>query len=57
LVILLKVAITFGFYQGAVQRLFLLVPWIWIGVTGLQLYFLTKKTEMNEKCLMGDDKK
>lgn len=27
-----------GDYQGAAQRAFLAVPWIWIGVTGLQLY-------------------
>jgi len=26
-------------YQGAVQRLFLAVPWIWIMVTGIKLYF------------------
>jgi len=25
-------------YQGAVQRLFLAVPWIWIGASGVQLY-------------------
>ncbi len=40
-VILLKVAmIYFVDYQGAFQRLFLAVPWIWIGITGLKLYYL-----------------
>jgi hypothetical membrane protein len=43
LVILLKVAmIYFVDYQGAFQRLFLAVPWIWIGITGLKLYYLEK---------------
>jgi hypothetical membrane protein len=45
LVILLKVAITYyPDYQGLAQRAFLAVPWIWIGITGLKLYYLTKKT-------------
>ncbi len=42
-IILLKVAMTYYVdYQGAVQRLFLAVSWIWIGVTGVKLYYLTK---------------
>ena len=41
LVILLKVAILYGFYPGLSQRAFLLVSWIWIGVTGLKLYSLS----------------
>jgi hypothetical membrane protein len=45
LVILLKVAILYGFYPGLSQRAFLLVSWIWIGVTGLKLYSLS---EMND---------
>lgn len=49
LVILLKVAITFGIYPGLAQRAFLIVPWIWIGITGLKLYALSKETEMKEK--------
>lgn len=45
LVILLKVAISYyPDYQGLAQRAFLTVPWIWIGITGLKLYYLTKKT-------------
>jgi hypothetical membrane protein len=40
-VILLKIAmIYFINYQGAFQRLFLAVPWIWIGITGLKFYYL-----------------
>ncbi len=31
-------------YPGAAQRIFLAVPWLWIEVTGLKLYFLTAKT-------------
>jgi hypothetical membrane protein len=43
--ILLQVAISdFAAYQGLAQRLFLAVPWIWVGVTGLILYsFLRNK--------------
>lgn len=33
-----------GDYQGAAQRAFLAVPWIWIEVTGLQLYSLVTST-------------
>ena len=29
-------------FQGGVQRLFLAVPWIWIGASGVKLYFTTK---------------
>jgi hypothetical protein len=44
LVILLKVAMTYYIeYKGAAQRAFLAVPWLWIGITGLKLYYLTKK--------------
>ena len=43
LVILLKVAMLFGIYLGLAQRAFLIVPWIWIGLTGLKLYLLSKK--------------
>ncbi len=35
--IVFKIAIG-GAYQGAAQRGFLAVPWIWVGVTGLQVY-------------------
>ena len=42
LVILLKVAILYGFYPGLSQRTFLLVSWIWIGITGIKLYSLTR---------------
>ena len=42
LVILLKVAILYGFYPGLSQRAFLLVSWIWIGITGLKLYSLSE---------------
>ncbi len=49
LVILLKVAILYGIYPGLVQRAFLIVPWIWIGITGLKLYSLQKKYTL-EKC-------
>lgn len=39
LVIMLKIAmIYFVDYQGLVQRAFLAVPWIWIGISGLKLY-------------------
>ncbi len=37
-----------GDYQGLAQRAFLTVPWIWIEVTGLKLYFLVKRTEMKK---------
>jgi hypothetical membrane protein len=44
LLILLRAAILYyPEYQGAAQRAFLAVPWIWIGITGLKLYYLTKK--------------
>jgi hypothetical membrane protein len=44
LVILLRVSMAYFLdYQGAVQRLFLAVPWIWIGITGLKLYYLNQK--------------
>ncbi len=43
LVILLKIAILYDIYPGLIQRAFLLVAWIWIGVTGLQLYKLSLK--------------
>lgn len=42
LVILLKVAILYGIYPGLSQRAFLLVSWIWIGVTGLKLYIISQ---------------
>ena len=42
LVIFLKVAILYGFYPGLSQRAFLLVSWIWIGITGLKLYSLSR---------------
>ena len=41
LVIWLKVAMTYGIYPGLSQRAFLLVPWIWIGITGIKLYSLS----------------
>ena len=43
LVILLKVAMLYGFYPGLSQRAFLIVSWIWIGVTGIKLYTSTQK--------------
>ena len=43
LVILLKVAMLYGIYPGLSQRAFLIVSWIWIGVTGIKLYTLTQK--------------
>ncbi len=42
LVIWLKVAMTYGIYPGLSQRAFLIVPWIWIGITGIKLYSLSK---------------
>jgi hypothetical membrane protein len=45
LVILLKVAILYGIYPGLSQRAFLILSWVWIGVTGIKLYLLTKKSE------------
>jgi hypothetical membrane protein len=46
LLLVLRVAIsTSGDYQGAAQRAFLAVPWIWIALTGLKLYSLNKRTE------------
>lgn len=43
LLILLRVAISTGSdYQGAAQRAFLAVPWIWIEITALKLYSLIK---------------
>ena len=45
-VILLKVTMTYYVdYQGAAQRLFLAVPWLWIGITGVKLYYLTTKAD------------
>ena len=46
LVILLKIAILYGFYPGLTQRLFLLVSWIWVGITGIKLYRLTPKMNL-----------
>ncbi|MGB7969116.1 MAG: DUF998 domain-containing protein [Methanobacterium sp.] len=43
LVIFLKVAILYGFYPGLSQRVFLIVSWAWIGITGIKLYRLTHK--------------
>ena len=43
LVILLKIAILYGFYPGLTQRVFLIVSWLWVGVTGIKLYRLTQK--------------
>lgn len=40
LLLVLRVAIG-GDYQGAVQRAFLAVPWIWVMITGIKLYFLS----------------
>jgi hypothetical membrane protein len=46
--ILLQISISnFAAYQGLAQRLFLAVPWIWIGITGLKLYFYIKTNEKN----------
>ena len=43
LVLVLKVVISdFTDYQGIVQRVFLAVPWIWVEITALKLYFLIK---------------
>ena len=46
LVILLKISMVFGIYPGLVQRMFLIVPWIWIGITGLKLYSLSNNQLM-----------
>ena len=43
LVLILKVVMSdFSDYQGIAQRAFLAVPWIWVEVTALKLYFLTR---------------
>lgn len=42
--IVFKIAIG-GVYQGAAQRAFLAVPWIWVGVTGLQVYAQNRGTK------------
>jgi len=49
--ILLQVAISdFAAYQGLAQRLFLAIPWIWVGVTGLVLYsFIRNKYKLPKK--------
>jgi hypothetical membrane protein len=45
--ILLQVAISdFPAYQGLAQRLFLAVPWIWVGVTGFVLYLMIRNKEI-----------
>jgi hypothetical membrane protein len=43
LVIFLKFAMLYGIYPGLSQRAFLIVSWIWIGITGIKLYRLTQK--------------
>jgi hypothetical membrane protein len=44
LVIILKIAmLDYTMYQGLAQRAFLAIPWIWIGITGLKLYLLSKE--------------
>ena len=44
--ILLQITISdFPAYQGLVQRLFLVVPWIWVGVTGLVLYSMIRNKQ------------
>lgn len=43
LVILLKVAMVYGMYPGLVQRIFLIIPWIWVLVTALKLYNISEK--------------
>lgn len=45
LVIVLKIAITYNIYPGLFQRLFLVASWIWIGVTGLKLFFMTNSPD------------
>lgn len=35
-----------GEYQGLAQRAFLAMPWIWIEVTGIKLYSLTKRMNL-----------
>ena len=48
--ILLQVAISdFPAYQGLAQRLFLAVPWIWVGVTGLVLYSMIRNNRNSIK--------
>jgi hypothetical membrane protein len=48
--ILLQVAISdFPAYQGLAQRLFLAVPWIWVGVTGLVLYLMIRNNSNSIK--------
>lgn len=45
IILLLVLRVTIGGdYQGIAQRIFLAVPWIWIFITGLKLYALTKKS-------------
>jgi hypothetical membrane protein len=34
-----------GPYQGAAQRVFLAVPWVWMAVSGIKLYSLTKRPD------------
>lgn len=45
LIILQIVISNFIAYQGLAQRLFLALPWIWIGITGLKFYSLIKIDE------------
>jgi len=43
IILLLVLRVTIGGdYQGVAQRAFLAVPWIWIEVTGLKIYSLSK---------------
>ena len=37
LVIFLKIAMLYGFYPGLSQRVFLIVSWVWIGISGIKL--------------------
>lgn len=47
LLLVLRVAVsTDSDYQGAVQRIFLAVPWIWIGGSGVKLYTTSDSLEV-----------
>ncbi len=42
--IVFKIAVG-GPYQGAAQRAFLAVPWIWVGATGIQVYLRNRGSD------------
>jgi len=42
LIILLTLTIIYSFYPGVSQRVFIILTWVWIFITGVKLYLISK---------------